>query len=312
MLYGTNYNKHYLSKYGNPKIKKPLTSGQIAHYGLQILQALKFLRDKDIPHGHLHPGNIVIENQKALLLDIENSIFGAPSLYRPQILELKRVNTSEAVDVYSFGCTLYEMTFAAPLENSTCDEFPTEISEDLESVLRLCLSSESLKHKLPSIEYLLSHPFFTRSRALTNGLASHEECRIHLKFPLSLKENLRRAIVEMEERLKSDQKSVRYAKREMRIQEILSSEEEMRKQKRRLKKRDSVWKSTSSLTDPRSCSASTASSPTPPHIPAEKCESEGRSDTAVTSAPSPLPQAGRTALLSAICAFDKSKLTRVQ
>lgn len=51
MIYGTEYSKSYLSKYGNPKTRKPLTDGQIAHYGLQLLQALKFLHDKGLPHG---------------------------------------------------------------------------------------------------------------------------------------------------------------------------------------------------------------------------------------------------------------------
>lgn len=51
ILYGTEYNKNYLVKYGNPKVTKPFTYGQIAHYGFQILQALKFLHEKGLPHG---------------------------------------------------------------------------------------------------------------------------------------------------------------------------------------------------------------------------------------------------------------------
>lgn len=51
ILYGTEYSKNHFAKYGNPKVKKPFTNGQIAHYGFQILQAIKFLHDKGIPHG---------------------------------------------------------------------------------------------------------------------------------------------------------------------------------------------------------------------------------------------------------------------
>lgn len=51
MIYGTDYSKSYLAKYGNPKIRKPLTMGQIAHYGMQLLKALRFLHDKGLPHG---------------------------------------------------------------------------------------------------------------------------------------------------------------------------------------------------------------------------------------------------------------------
>ncbi|KAJ0174249.1 hypothetical protein K1T71_010395 [Dendrolimus kikuchii] len=307
ILYGTEYSKNYLTKYGNPKIRKPLTTGQISHYGYQILQAMKFLHEKGIPHGHIHPGNITIENQRVLLLDIENFLLGVPCRYRPYLLELRRTSSAEAVDVYCFGRTLYEMAFAMPLDQYYCDIYPDGISEDVESVLRLCLSSTSCKHGGPSIHHLLQHPLF--SRASLNGLTmgSKAEVRSHLKFPISLKDELKTAVIMMETRLRSDQKLVRSAKREVRIQEILNSEEEMKKQKRRAKKRESIWKSTSSLAETvRSQSASTASSPTPPVMSASQPSGNGSLTPAPVS-----PCEGRTALLDAICAFDKSRLARV-
>ncbi|XP_026763124.2 PX domain-containing protein kinase-like protein isoform X2 [Galleria mellonella] len=317
MLYGTDYDKNYLSKYGNPKVRKPLTDGQISHYGYQMLQALKFLHDKGLPHGHIHPGNIAIENQRVLLMDIENIIIGVPCLYRPQLLELRRTATAEAVDVYCFGHTLYEMAFARPLHDHYCDIYPDGISNELESVLRLCLSSTSCKHGGPSLLHLLAHPFF--SRAPLNGLTSmHDDERAHLKFPLPIKDELKAAVAQMESRLKSDQKLVRSTKREVRIQEILSSEEELRKQKRRAKKRESVWKSTSSLAETvRSQSASTASSPTPPSIPGEPtgngaCTPASGAAAGITPpAGAARESSGRAALLDAICSFDKSRLARV-
>lgn len=50
-LYGIQYKNSYLNKYGNPKQRKPFTVGQIAHYGKQILQGLKFLHNKGLPYG---------------------------------------------------------------------------------------------------------------------------------------------------------------------------------------------------------------------------------------------------------------------
>ncbi|KAM3960364.1 PX domain-containing protein kinase-like protein [Aphomia sociella] len=285
MLYGTEYDKNHLAKYGNPKVRKPFTVGQISHYGYQILQALKFLHDKGLPHGHVHPGNIAIDNQRALLMDIENIIMGAPCLYRPYLLELRRTATAEAVDAYCFGHTLYEMAFAKPLDGNYCDIFPDGITDDLESVLTLCLSSTSCKHGGPSLQHLLAHPFF--SRAPLNGLSSmRDDERTHLKFPLPVKDELKAAVAQMETRLKSDQKLVRSTKREVRIQEILSSEEELRKQKQRAKKRESVWKSTSSLAETvRSQSASTASSPTPPVMSAEPNGNGSCTPASETTAP---------------------------
>ncbi|XP_045777316.1 PX domain-containing protein kinase-like protein [Maniola jurtina] len=304
LLYGTEYSKQYLAKYGNPKVRKPFTNGQISHYGYQILQALKFLHDKGLAHGHIHPGNIAIENQRALLMDIENYLMGVPSLHRPYMLELKRISSVEAVDVYCFGRTLYEMAFAEPLDSYWRDMYPDEISHDLESVLRLCLSSISCKHGGPTIEHLLNHPFFTH--ATLNGLTPAFDTRAHLKFPLTLKDQLRACASNMEDRLRRDQKMVRSAKKEVRIQEILNSEQEMKKQRRRAKKRDSVWKSSSSLADVRSHSASTASSPTPPTPPLSGDTSANSSCAAGSS-----PADARGALLSAICAFDKTRLARV-
>ncbi|CAK1584395.1 unnamed protein product [Parnassius mnemosyne] len=304
ILYGTEYSKNYLAKYGNPKVRKPFTTGQISHYGYQILQALKFLHDKGLPHGHIHPGNITIKNQKVLLMDIENVLMGVPCFYRPYLLQLKHNMTAETIDVYCFGRTLYEMALATTLEQYYCDYYPVEISEDLESVLRLCLSSTFCRHGGVSLHLLLNHPFFTRATLNGFTLASHVDSRTHLKFPLPLKEELKKAITTVELRLKADQKLLRSAKREVRIQEILSSEQEMKKQKRRAKKRDSLWKSTSSLAETvRSQSASTASSPTPPALSGDT-SGDG-------SAAKPCASEGRGALLQAICSFDRTRLARV-
>ncbi|KPJ09584.1 PX domain-containing protein kinase-like protein [Papilio machaon] len=301
ILYGTEYAKNYLAKYGNPKVRKPFTTGQLSHYGYQILQALKFLQDKGLPHGHIHPGNITITNQRVLLLDIENVLLGVPCLYRPYLLELRHTNTAEAVDVHCFGRTLYEMALATTLDQYYCDIYPEEMSEDLVSVLRLCLSSTSCKHGGASLDDLLHHHFFTR--ATLNGLTPRLDTRQHLKFPLPLKDEIKKALACAELRLKADQKLLRSAKREVRIQEILNSEEEMKKQKRRVKKRDSIWKSTSSLAETvRSHSASTASSPTPP-VPSGDTSGNG---SVLTS-----PSEGRGALLQAICSFDKTRLAKV-
>ncbi|XP_013187495.2 PX domain-containing protein kinase-like protein [Amyelois transitella] len=310
ILYGTDYTKSNLSKYGNPKVRRPFTHGQIAHYGYQILVALKFLHDKGIYHGHIHPGNIAIENQRVLLMDIENSLLGGACLYRPKLLQC-RASTSVAVDTYCFGLTLYEMAFAEPLDTHYRDYYPEGISDDLESVLRLCLSRTASKHGGPTLTHLLAHPMF--ARAPLNGLsAMPDDDRAHLKFPTALKEELKAGVAAFEARLKSEQKLVRNARREVRIQEILGSEEELRKQKRRSKKRDSMWKSTSSLAETvRSHSGSTASSPTPPAISAEASGSSSITAAGPVSPVSSPACDSRGALLDAICSFDKSRLARV-
>lgn len=321
ILYGTEYGKNHLTKYANPRIRKPFTIGQIAHYGYQILYALKFLHEKGIPHGHIHPGNIAIENQQAILMDIENTLVGVPCVYRPHLMQRRR---SDAIDMYCFGRTLYEMAFGTPMPDYYCDYFPYDTHEDLEYVLRVCVSSSACKHGGLTASQLLQFPLF--ARAPLNGLTPHpDDSRQHLKFPLALKEELRAAAAGVEARLKTEQKLVRSARREVRIQEILSSEEEIRKQKRRAKKRESLWKSTSSLAETvRSQSASTASSPIPPALPEaaspSTCSAGGAGEASgaaagVVNGAGAANGAGacsaRASLLASICAFDKSRLAPV-
>lgn len=75
-------------------------------------------------------------------------------------------------------------------------------------MLQLCLSSTSCKHGAPTIDHLLQHPLFANARV--NGLSAlpPHETRIHLKFPLPLKEELKAAVASVEARLKNEQKLV--------------------------------------------------------------------------------------------------------
>lgn len=81
--------------------------------------------------GHLHTGNIIIENDRVKLLDIENGVLGVPSFYRPYFIQHKRICNLEAIDVYCFGHTIYEMSFGAPLQESTMDNFPSDCPANL-------------------------------------------------------------------------------------------------------------------------------------------------------------------------------------
>lgn len=74
--------------------------------------------------GHLHTGNIIIENDRVRLLDLENGILGVPSFYRPYFMQHRRINNLQAIDVYCFGHVLYEMMFGAPLHESVIEYIP--------------------------------------------------------------------------------------------------------------------------------------------------------------------------------------------
>ena len=64
-------------------------------------------------------------------MDLENFLMGVPCLHRPFLVELKKTNNPELVDVYCFGRTLHEMALAIPLDTYYCDIYPEGVPEDL-------------------------------------------------------------------------------------------------------------------------------------------------------------------------------------
>lgn len=85
--------------------------------------------------GHLHTGNIIIDNDRVKLLDIENGVLGVPSFYRPYFMQHKKIFSMQSIDIYSFGHTLYEMTFGAPLHESVVENYPTECQHLLSTII---------------------------------------------------------------------------------------------------------------------------------------------------------------------------------
>lgn len=135
------------------------------------------------------------------------------------------------VDVYSFGHVLYEMTFGRPLLEATCCDLPY-CDPHLKNLLEVILSPEALKQDLPTVAQVLEHPFFEESKRVALSAGCLEKA--HFKLSIHLKEALIEASNKAEQRLRDEQKVARHQKRLVKVQEMMSSEEEMKKRKHKL------------------------------------------------------------------------------
>ncbi|XP_063700927.1 uncharacterized protein LOC134831194 isoform X2 [Culicoides brevitarsis] len=115
LIYKSLWSEPYNRKY----TKKPgcLPLGQVQRLGRQILEALLFLRDRGIStHGHLHSGNVIIQNGVARLTGIENNLLGLSSRVNAILWSANCAAELENIDIICFGNLLYEMCTGAELK----------------------------------------------------------------------------------------------------------------------------------------------------------------------------------------------------
>ncbi|XP_015172656.1 PREDICTED: PX domain-containing protein kinase-like protein isoform X1 [Polistes dominula] len=335
----TKPKQSFIKKYGNPKQVKSLTLSEITTYGYQILEALNFLHEKGLPYGHLHTGNILLTEGCAKLLDIENGLLGLPAFYRPYVVQRRKLHATTQVDVYSFGHVLYEMAFGRPLLEAMCSEMPN-CDIMLKNLLEVILSPEALKQDLPKVQHLLEHPFFETVHRASLAIGSIE--KPHFKLSSHLKEALQEAMNKAEQRLREEQKVVRHQKRLVRVQGMMSSDEERKKWKQKLKKEQKLaqeqqmsnqlgtngtkqinGKNSERPDSPTSTSTATSvGTLTPPSLGSTEMPHADVPTKNINPLPVPVSSGGtepriskagneRSALLGSICSFDKSKLRRI-
>jgi len=123
------------------------------------------------------------------------------------------------------------MTFGRPLLEATCSDLP-QCEANLKNLLEVILSPEALKQDLPTVIRLLEHPFFESARRAALAIGTVE--KPYFKLSNHLKEALQEAVNKAEQRLRDEQKVARHQKRLVKVQEMMSSEEEMKKRKHKL------------------------------------------------------------------------------
>jgi len=134
-----------------------ITVDRIAVFGRQILEGLIYLRDNGIPYGHLHTGNVIIEDGVCRLTDYENAILNIePHLFPHQVALL----TKSDPDVVSFACVLYEMAIGDEPDRSDPSFIPSPCPISVRKVIEPILSGSATV----TLEDLHKDPFFTSVR----------------------------------------------------------------------------------------------------------------------------------------------------
>lgn len=101
----------------------------------------------------------------------------------------------------------------------------------VESLLESILSKEACQKQLPTLDNLIDHRFFAEYAPRFNEqyaalIASN---RPHFKLSAAAKDQMKIATQKIEHRLQNEQKSVKHQKRLVRVQEMMTSEEEKKK-----------------------------------------------------------------------------------
>lgn len=168
------------------KKSKCLTLPQVQRFGRHILEALLFLRARGIPsHGHLHSGNVILQNGVARysigdlliiylchqflihyhfrLSGLENGLLGLSSKVNA-VVSAKDIAAAEHRDVICFGhllfemCTGYELLTPCPTVNNLfvdLERYPKVVE-----VLQLIF--ESPNDRYPTVEELVRCDLFRK------------------------------------------------------------------------------------------------------------------------------------------------------
>uniref|UniRef100_A0A4W6BRU5 PX domain-containing protein kinase-like protein n=1 Tax=Lates calcarifer TaxID=8187 RepID=A0A4W6BRU5_LATCA len=293
----------YLKKYCNPKKSQGLELSQIKLYGRQILEGLKLLHDGGMFYGHLHASNVIVDDGVCRLIDVENGMLGVPSVLRPSFTQLRKINTTESIDIFCFGHLLYEMTYGRPPDSIPVDQYPTVPYTAVVSVLQSILSTEACKSGMPTVSQLIQTPLFSDVHL------QHSE-KLQIKVPSRLKEALKTAKESLEKRLQEEQRVLHQHRRLTRAQSHHGSEEERKRRKILARKVGSGASSPPTCPSSPTPPSTTAPLPPPPPPPPPMLDSS-------SCPPPPLSSSdgaggGRAALLSSIQSFSKGKLKKAE
>ena len=168
-----------------------LEENEVKLYFLQLIEAVKYLRDNKIMHRDIKPTNILISSNNKLKLSdfglakryqkpslLSETICGSPLYMAPELLFQKQYTNT--CDVWSLGIVLYEMLFKnVPFEANTLPELKkklihnsleiTNITENCKDLLRRLLEKDE-RNRI-SWEELFNHEWLSKNEKCNLGMS---------------------------------------------------------------------------------------------------------------------------------------------
>ena len=194
------------------KKRKYFSESFILDIANQVLKGLAYLHNKNIIHRDIKPANILLTNDgKAKITDLNISIFtkngfaktlvGTPYYIAPEVW--KSLPYTEKVDVWAFGCLIYEMCalkrpFRAKaylaLCKKVCDghyrRIPLKYSHKMQVIVDTSLNK--FPQRRPSVKRLLAHSFVKENKSIVK-YQKKKELLPTILVPLDVK-NLNRML----------------------------------------------------------------------------------------------------------------------
>ena len=144
-----------MKKIGKPLRTQELQITKVLHYSLDILTGLCYLHQNSIIHCDLKPSNILISKANtANIIDFGTSCYRSEQSYSyiqsrsyraPEIIF--RLKYTEKIDMWSFGCILYEMCTGKVLFTSISEkDLVREIVEIIGKSPAICLKGSEKLH----------------------------------------------------------------------------------------------------------------------------------------------------------------------
>ncbi|XP_055295234.1 DEP domain-containing protein DDB_G0279099 isoform X2 [Sitodiplosis mosellana] len=155
LIYKSQWNDPWNRKYTKKSTCLPLS--QVQRLGRQILEALLFLRERGFPsHGHLHSGNVILQNGVARLSGLENGLLGLNSKVNA-VVWAKSIADVENMDIICFGHLLFEMCtgYELPSPRPTAGHLQLDLERYPQVVEVLQMIFESPDNRYPTVEELV-------------------------------------------------------------------------------------------------------------------------------------------------------------